>query len=250
MTRHMKRPFLVLATMFACHLAWAAGEAATSAQPSVLGEVLEVLDGGAFTYMRLRTATGEETWAAARRAAVTKGTQVTLEDPVMMQNFESKALKRTFDTVVFGTLAGSGNVTAPVASAPPVVPPTGAGAHSPHGGPTAMPGMGTVKVAKAEGADARTVAEVHADRLALKDRTVTIRASVVKVTPGVMGRNWIHLRDGSGLAADRSDDIVVTSNDEPKLGDVVVASGVVRTDVNLGSGYAYKVLVEDATFRK
>lgn len=249
MTLHTKRSLLVLATMLACHLAWAAGDAATPAQPSVQGEVLEVLDGGAFTYMRLRTATGE-TWAAARRAAVTKGTQVTLEDPVLMQNFESKALKRTFDTVVFGTLAGSGNVTAPAASAPPVVPPTGAGAHSPHGAPTAMPGMDAVKVAKAEGADARTVAEVHADRLALKDRTVTIRASVVKVTPGVMGRNWIHLRDGSGLAADRSDDIVVTSNDEPKVGDVVVATGVVRTDVNLGSGYAYKVLVEDATFRK
>jgi hypothetical protein len=110
--------------------------------------------------------------------------------------------------------------------------------------------MGTIKVAKAEGANARTVAEVNADRLALKDQPVTIRASVVKVTPGVMGRNWIHLRDGSGSAADSSDDILVTSSDEPKVGDVVVATGVVRTDVNLGSGYAYKVLVENATLRK
>lgn len=248
MTLLMKRPFLVLATALACHFAWAAEDPAASAPPSVQGKVLEVLDGGAFTYMRLRTATGE-TWAAARRAAVTKGSQVTLEDPVVMQNFESKALQRMFDTVVFGTLAGSTSAIAPVAPASSGVPPTGSGAFSPHGGPTAMPGMGTVKVAKAEGANASTVAEANADRLALKDHVITIRASVVKVTPGVMGRNWIHLRDGTGSAADHSNDLVATSKDEPKLGDVVVATGVVRTDVNLGSGYAYKVLIEDVSFR-
>jgi len=103
---------------------------------------------------------------------------------------------------------------------------------------------------KATGATARTVAEVNGERLALKDKPVTIRAKVVKVTAGEMGKNWIHLRDGSGSAADGSDDILVTSKAEPKLGDVVVARGTVRTDVNLGSGYAYKVLVEEAAFQK
>ena len=29
-----------------------------------------------------------------------------------------------------------------------------------------------------------------------------------------------------------------------------IAKGVVKTDVNLGSGYAYKVLVEDVSFQK
>ena len=79
---------------------------------------------------------------------------------------------------------------------------------------------------------------------------VIIRAKVVKVTAGVMGKNWVHLRDGSGSAADHSNDILVTSKDEPSVGDVVIAKGVVKTDVNLGSGYAYKVLVEDASFQK
>ena len=35
-----------------------------------------------------------------------------------------------------------------------------------------------------------------------------------------------------------------------KVGDLVVAKGTVKTDVNLGSGYAYKVLVEGASFQK
>jgi hypothetical protein len=105
-------------------------------------------------------------------------------------------------------------------------------------------------VAKAEGANGRTVAEVYANRVALKDKPVVIRAKVVKVNAGVMGKNWVHLRDGSGSAADGSNDLLVTSKDEPKVGDLVVAKGTVKTDVNLGSGYAYKVLVEEASFQK
>jgi hypothetical protein len=110
--------------------------------------------------------------------------------------------------------------------------------------------MGNVKVPKAEGANARTVAQVNAERLTLKDKPIVIRGKVVKVNAGIMGKNWVHLRDGSGSAADNTNDILVTSQEEPKLGDVVIAKGVVKTDVDLGSGYAYKVLVEDASFQK
>jgi hypothetical protein len=119
-----------------------------------------------------------------------------------------------------------------------------------HAGVNKTPDVGDVKVPKAEGANARTVAQVYTDRLALKDKPVVIRAKVVKVNSGIMGKNWVHLRDGTGSAADNSNDLLVTSKDEPKLGDVVIAKGVVKTDVDLGSGYAYKVLVEDVSFGK
>ena len=76
-----------------------------------------------------------------------------------------------------------------------------------------------------------------------------IRGKVVKFTPGVMGKNWIHLRDGSGAAANGSNDLIVTSANQAKVGDVVTVKGVVRTDKDFGSGYAYRVLVEDATLQ-
>ena len=79
---------------------------------------------------------------------------------------------------------------------------------------------------------------------------MVVRGKVVKYTPGVMGKNWVHLRDGSGSAADGTNDVLVTTKDETKIGDVVLARGTVRTDVNLGSGYSYKVLVEEATLQK
>ncbi len=65
-----------------------------------------------------------------------------------------------------------------------------------------------------------------------------------------MGKNWIHLRDGSGSSAESTNDVVVTTMDAAQFGDVVVAKGVVRTDVNLGSGYSYAVLVDDAKLQK
>jgi hypothetical protein len=237
----------ILAFILAPAFAWAAAGSVPPTLPPVTGEVLEVLDVDAFTYLRLRTAKGE-TWAATSRTAVPKGTQVTLEDPVAMRDFESKTLKRKFDVVYFGKLAGSGAAAAAAKGAG--APAAGADLSQIHKGVGQAPDLGVVKVAKAEGANARTVAEVNAERAGLRDKPVVIRAKVVKVTPGVMGKNWIHLRDGTGSAADGSNDVVVTSKDEPKVGDVVVARGLVRTDVNLGSGYAYKVLVEDVAFQK
>ena len=107
-----------------------------------------------------------------------------------------------------------------------------------------------IKVTKATGPDARTVAEVTAEMAGLKGKSVAVRGKVVKFTPGVMGKNWIHLRDGSGSATDGSNDILVTTLDETTVGDVVLVKGVVQTDRDFGSGYSYKVLIEEAKLSK
>jgi len=119
-----------------------------------------------------------------------------------------------------------------------------------HPGIAKAAGVGDVKVPKASGPDARTVAEIVTKRVALKGKTVLVRGKVVKFTPEVLGKNWIHLRDGSGSASDNTHDVLVTTKDQARIGDVVVAKGVVQTDRDLGSGYSYKVLVEDATLQK
>ena len=121
---------------------------------------------------------------------------------------------------------------------------------SPHSGIGKAVDVGDVRVSKASGPDARTVAEIVTTRIALKGKTVLVRGTVVKFTPEVLGKNWIHLRDGSGSAADNTHDVLVTTKDQAKIGDVVVAKGVVHTDRDLGSGYSYKVLVEEATLQK
>jgi hypothetical protein len=208
---------------------------ATPGQP-VKGEILETRDVDSYTYLRLKTADGE-IWAAVPTTTAKKGAQVTIANPMTMENFESKALKKKFDRIVFGQLAEPGAATAPTAS--------------PHGAKPPVAGGGAVaKVAKASGPEGRTVAEIVNGKAGLKDKTVQVRGQVVKVNLGIMGKNWIHLQDGSGAAADGSNDILVTTRDKAAIGDIVSARGTVRTDVNVGPGYGYAVMIENAKVGK
>ena len=228
-------------------LAWAMpGVAPTGA--TLAGEVLEAKDAASYTYLRLKTADGE-IWAAVPKATVKPGAKVTIEDAALMTNFQSPTLGRSFDKIVFGKLAGTKSVEAGATTAGAKAAPAAPAANSiasMHASPPAVADVGDVKVPKAAGPDAKTVAEITATPAKLKDKTIVVRGKVVKYTPGVLGKNWIHLRDGSGAAANGTNDVLVTSKDETKVGDVVLARGVVRTDVEVGPGYAYKVLVDDA----
>lgn len=226
----------LLVILFLCSAfttaSFAAGEAPQAATSVVKGEVLEVKDVEVYTYLRLKTKDGE-TWAAVNKAPVKKGSTVSIENAMVMKNFESTSLKKTFSSIVFGTLAGAAK----------------AGAQDPHGAAAKVADTGPIKVDKAKGANARTVADIVTKSAELKDKTVQVRGKVVKYSAEIMGKNWIHLRDGSGSEANSSNDILVTTGSPSKVGDVLTVSGTVRTDKDFGSGYAYKVLIEDATLQ-
>lgn len=230
------KPAAALASLLFGALVCTAQAAPSAAPASLTGEVLETRNVDIYTYLRLKTSSGE-IWAAVPTATVRKGDQVTIGRPMIMENFESKTIKKTFDRIAFGVLGGPSAAVA-----------------SPHGGmPAAKPDAGTAKVtkvAKATGPNAKTVAEVNAGKTALKDKPVVVRGQVVKVNAGILGKNWVHLRDGSGSAADGSNDVLVTTKDTTAVGDVVSASGTVRTDVSVGAGYTYAVIIDGATLRK
>jgi len=106
--------------------------------------------------------------------------------------------------------------------------------------------LGDINVSKAPGQNAYTVAEIIGQSASLKDKPVVVRGKVVKFSPGIMDKNWIHLRDGSGSAASKNNDLVITTKDETKVGAVVTIKGVVRTNKDFGHGYNYDVIIEDA----
>ena len=230
---------LAVLMVLGASVGWAAEKPALPQTAVIKGKVLEVKDVDSYTYLLLKTKDGE-TWAAVSKTPVKKGADVTIENTAVMNKFESKALKKTFDKIVFGTLGGAG-ASAAVA---------GGDMAAMHSGLPKAAEVGDVKVPKAAGPDARTVAEIVTQRAELKDKTIVVRGKVVKFTAEVLGKNWIHLRDGSGSASDNTHDVLVTTKDQARIGDVVVAKGVVHTDRDLGAGYSYKVLVEDATLQK
>jgi hypothetical protein len=226
---------------------------------TVSGTILETMDASEYTYMKLKTATGD-VWTAVNKTKVAKGDTVTVTNAMVMDGFQSKTLNRTFDHILFGVLAAPGGAPSAASSLPMVSdhPPTAGttGGETPQqmaaqhgqaaGGPSDAP---DVKVPKAEGANAKTVAELWAQRAALKGKEITVRAKVVKVTAGVMGRNWLHVRDGSGSRAAKDNDLTVTTDANAKVGDVVTVTGVVSVDKDFGAGYAYPVIVESAKLK-
>ena len=73
-----------------------------------------------------------------------------------------------------------------------------------------------------------------------------MRGKVVKYNAMIMGKNWLHLRDGSGSDDKSNNDLTVTTATPAKLGDTVLVTGNVSTNRDFGAGYKYTVILEDA----
>ena len=105
-------------------------------------------------------------------------------------------------------------------------------------------------IEKAAGDNSYTVEEIVTKRDTLKEQTVQVRGKVVKFNAQIMGKNWIHLQDGTGSEEKETNDLLVTSQEATKVGDVITAKGVVRVEKDFGSGYSYSVMLEEATLQK
>ena len=109
-------------------------------------------------------------------------------------------------------------------------------------------GVGLVSFnATAADAPAKTVAVIYKDKAALAGKPVSAQGKVVKVNNGIMGRNFVHVQDGTGDAKASTNNLVVTSKQTAAVGDQVTISGVVVLNRDFGSGYSYPLLIEDAT---
>jgi hypothetical protein len=201
------------------------------------GKVLQVINSGGYSYVELKKKSGEKIWLAVTAAEIPVGSQQTFNPGMVMGNFESKTLKRTFDSIVFTELAkpakGKGNKEV--------------SGKSPGSKGTVSPDV-KVKVKKATGKNAYTIAELYKNSAKLNKKKIVVRGKVVKISSNIMGKNWIHLRDGSGSHATSDFNLVVTSKSVPAEGEVVLATGILYKDKDFGGGYKYAVIVEDTQF--
>jgi hypothetical protein len=68
------------------------------------GEVVETIDASRYTYIHLRDTSGAMIWAAVPQAQLSKGETVFIIQSLVMMDFKSKTLDRTFPSVIFGIL--------------------------------------------------------------------------------------------------------------------------------------------------
>ncbi|MBI5684239.1 MAG: hypothetical protein HZC54_04095 [Verrucomicrobia bacterium] len=204
---------------------------------SYSGKVVETVNAANYTYVLLDTGAAK-LWAAAPQFAVKAGDAVAIENATPMPKFHSKTLNRDFDVVYF-TSNVKVNGKAPAAGAASVELPKG---HPPIGGGGTKPPVDFAGIKKAEGG--KSIAEIYAARAELGGKPVKVRGKVVKYNPAIMGKNWLHIQDGTGTAG--SNDLTVTTSSQAKVGDTVLVTGTVSTDRDFGSGYKYGLIIEDA----
>lgn len=199
----------------------------TEARPGgvLRGKVAEVLQVPQYTYLRLES--GE--WAAVESApslAVGAPAVVLLQNEML--DFASPSLGRTFARLWFGTLEGAlpgARAQQPVGAGQPPAP-RPALPRSPSGPPLTL-----------------RVADVYAERAALGGQRVRVKGTVDRVNL-VQGVHYAHLKDGSGAAAEKTDDLLCISSAALPKGEPVTIEGVVALDKNVGMGVNPVVLDE------
>jgi hypothetical protein len=200
------------------------------------GTVVETMDSGGYTYLRIDEEPAK-VWLAAPQMAVKVGDRVEAPPGMRMKDFESRTLRRVFEEIFFvgrvKVLGQEGKAAEPASG-------KAAGDRTAVAPPPSMHFSG---LTRPEGG--LTVGEIFAKRSELGGREVLIRGKVVKFTPDVMGKNWLHVQDGT--AADEFSDVTVTTDTDARVGDTVLVRGIVALDRDLGFGYRFAVLLENAT---
>ncbi|MCX6287228.1 MAG: GW dipeptide domain-containing protein [Bacteroidetes bacterium] len=203
----------------------------------------EVIQTSAYTYVRV-SADNRDYWTAIAKMDVKAGNTYYWSEGSEMRDFTSKELKRTFRSIFFIQDFSSEPIRA--ANQMPANHQMGQMNQSgPAGKMPAVEHKG-ISVPKLEGGV--TIAELYAKRKTYEGKNVKIRGEVVKFSPGIMNRNWVHIQDGSRDG--ENFDLTITTKDSVKVGEIVVFEGKVILDKDFGAGYFYELILEDALLKK
>lgn len=233
------------------------------------GKIIETMNSNGYTYLLLEAKQGK-VWVAIPETAVKVGQEVNCAPGLTMSNFTSKTLNRTFEEIIFSpgldkaepatnAEAKSGETSKPTDTSS-----FSAAVQAEQQGGTASPAAmgpstgsagavvpsGDVNVNKASGANSYSVGECFEQGKALQGKTVRVRGKVMKISRMIMGKNWIHLQDGTGNPLKNQHDLVVTSTEDPGENAIVTIEGTLSFERDFGAGYKYEVIVEDAKIEK
>lgn len=205
-------------------------------------KVQEVIQTSNYTYLKV-TDNGAENWIAVTRQEAAAGEVYYYDQALEMKNFKSKELDRTFETIYFV----QGISEEPI-SAAPAQGMGGMGGNMPegHSGKAADAQKEGISVAPAEGSV--SISQLYAARNDYSGKKIKMRGQVVKVNDEVMGKNWIHIQDGTKDG--ENFDLTITTLDKVTVGEVVTFEGTIALKKDFGYGYFYELIMEEATLVK
>jgi hypothetical protein len=206
--------------------------------------VQEVEQVGSYTYMLVRS-DGSEHWIAAQSMTAFPGETYKYRGGLLMEDFYSKDLDKTFDQVLFLDKIISENASVNSGSAP--MDETHASMHQDTQeltpGSVVVNEKSDVNIASAEGMV--SIADLFSNPASYNGKTIRVQAEVTKVNNAIMERNWVHLQDGT--EHDGRYDLTATSSEQFEVGTTVIVEGVITLDKDFGYGYNYEILMEKTT---
>ncbi|MDP2337449.1 MAG: GW dipeptide domain-containing protein [Bacteroidota bacterium] len=202
-------------------------------------KVEEVIQTSQYTYLKV-SENGAENWIAVTRIEAAAGETYYYDKAMEMTNFKSKELNRTFDFIYFVQDISK----QPIAAAE--MPAMGMQSPQNHTGKVPEGKKEGISVAPATGSI--SIADLYKNRSDYAGKKIKMKGQVVKINEQVMGKNWIHIQDGTGETGDF--DLTVTTLDGMKMDDIVTFEGTISLNKDFSHGYVYEVIMEDATLVK
>ena len=193
--------------------------------------VEEILQANAYTYVKVNE-NGQEDWIAiTKRTDLEEGMTLYYADAMEMKNFHSEDLDRDFESVWF----------VQTVSDQPLTMNKSMDRSLPHSN---VKPEADESISVETAAGGITIAKLFGDKSSYDMQRVKIKGKVVKINRGIMGKNWIHIQDGTGEGENY--DLTVTTNDDAQVGQIVVVEGDVALNKDFGSGYRYDIILENS----
>jgi len=194
--------------------------------------VKETVDGGSYAYLNVEE-NGKTYWMAISNMPVTVGETYYYDNGMVMKDFESKQLNKTFDEIVFANTIRTTEAAVEVKQ------------EDPHASSTPMP-VSDVKIEKPK--NGTSLSELFSGKKTFSGKSIIVKGKVVKVNNGIMDKNWVHIVDGTQF--ENTNDLTITTAETVNIGDIVTFKGVIVLDKDFGQGYKYDVLLEEGKLIK
>lgn len=187
--------------------------------------VIEVVQTSNYTYLQVLE-NSTKYWIAITAREVKPGDVLYYTDALEMKDFHSKELNRDFPLIYF-------------VQDPSTSPDMGNNSKNSH---TTAEQVSGIEIEHVEGGS--TLAEIFSNKDKYSEKKVLVRGLVVKFNKNIMGKNWVHIQDGTGDG--KNYDLTITTQDVVKTGDIATFEGTVYLNRDFGSGYAYDIIMEEA----
>jgi hypothetical protein len=197
--------------------------------------VNEILTASKYLYLNVNEG-NEQFWIAVRKQEIKVGGMYYYKRALLKTNFESKENNKVFEKIYLVTNLvsadhGNGQDVMNDKKVSQVV----AVAKEPEVKKVEQPERNIAQEGSIK------IAELVANVKKYEGKTVQVSGECVKINPGIMNRNWIHIKDGS-----KDDyDLVITSDTYVEEGKVITMKATVSLNKDFGAGYTYDLILEN-----